>query len=288
MRHWYGKWNFGAGSLIVGKTWTPTFQSLSDSNLSDMWVTGLGDMCFSLRQPGLQVWMDVGGGSLRMAALNVTVDGSGIADVGDASVATNDTDTTLPRLEVSYAHKIGPVDATFFGGYQTFDVEANSAAYTASSSVDSYVLGGTAIFNLQPAYIKAGVYIGQNLYDAGMIVMGYNAESYLPVGGTTYDVANADDFGWQLTVGFAANDQVELQAGWGHVESEIEVLTSKSITEQDVYYIMAMIKLADNVYIYPEIARSDYGEEKVTSGGTTTTTDLGTRTTYGIYWRINF
>jgi hypothetical protein len=24
VRHWFGEWDFGAGKLLVGKTWTPT------------------------------------------------------------------------------------------------------------------------------------------------------------------------------------------------------------------------------------------------------------------------
>ncbi len=50
-RHWYGKWNFGAASLVVGQTWTPTFNPIDESVIGG----GLASFGGSGRKPQLAI-----------------------------------------------------------------------------------------------------------------------------------------------------------------------------------------------------------------------------------------
>jgi len=76
MRHWYGTWNFGSGTLVVGQTWTPTFHPICNECMigGGGFLDGYGDMGGSTRKAGLQAWFPVKGvnGMLKLALLEPT------------------------------------------------------------------------------------------------------------------------------------------------------------------------------------------------------------------------
>ncbi|RPI74561.1 MAG: hypothetical protein EHM45_18410 [Desulfobacteraceae bacterium] len=298
-RHWYGAWKFNDnGTFVVGHTWAPTFVALTSSNIGS---GDYGEMMGSLRESGLQLWYNLGGGQLKVAALAPSVTQAYSIDtstLGTTAYAWNDTDTTLPKLEVSYNHKFSIVDMTFFGGYNSTDAEDTYVSGTSSVSIDSYVLGLTAAVDFKPAYFKAGVFMGQNLSQYGYFgiaavaqpVVGINTATGTSFSYSTYDV---DYFGWTLVAGFVVNDRFEVEGSWTHAESELDVnylgAGGTRNLEADQFSFLATYKLADGVYIYPEIVFHDQGDDEITMiGGSTTTTERGGYNEYGIYWRINF
>jgi len=296
-RHWYGAWKFSdSGTFMVGRTWAPTYQSITNSNLID----GAADIQGSLREDGLQLWFDVGGGNLKIAMLtpaSTAVSGvTTFVDGGDPAVWGDDTDTILPKLEVSYDHNFAMVDANFFGGYNSYDQQQNQIDGK-SISIDSWVLGATAAVEFKPVYFKAGIYFGQNLKEYGWQVDFNNVVSAVvmndPADPNNPIVIDTDYLGYVLVLGFNFNDRFSLETGYTHIGMNQDYTTPGGIHYKFYegaaeYYIMATYQLADNVHIYPEIAILDCDDGEVTINGVTAETDRGSRSTYGIYWKINF
>jgi len=305
VRHWYGAWNFGGGTLVVGRTWAPTFVGLYGSNIAgNYW--GDFDMAGSLRPDGLQVWIPVGGGTLKIGAFtpNTTamvsdnhIDTDSDID-GDTWEYTQDVDTTLPKLEVSFDTKMSNVAFGFFAGYNSTDVELHNTTVgerDLTASYDSWIAGGWFNVDLKPAYLKGGIRIGENIKnygDASAPAMGLTA-TYTFTGADAVSVNDVDYLGYGLVLGFAANDKLNFEAWYWHNQSEREYTDSGDninyTTEGDNYGVMATFTLAPGVFICPEIARNDRGDSIITvNGEEVSNTPNGTSTIYGIYWQINF
>jgi hypothetical protein len=301
VRHWYGAWDFGGGTLVVGRTWAPTFVGLTSSNLAgNYW--GPGDIVGSLREDGLQVWIPVGNGTLKIAALAPALSTHDNTDVYDPysylTVYSDETDTTLPKLEVSFDTKINNFAFGFVGGYNSIDVQLHSEGvgyHDLTASIDSWLLGGWFNLDLKPAYLKGGIYVGQNLANYGSNDLMFNPA--LPEidmsDENTLRVNDASFLSYGLVLGFAANDKLTLEGWYWHVQSDRNCTHNddhwKFTSEASVYGVMAMWQVAPNVSICPEIARIDCGDEIWTwNGEVDETTPMGTSTIYGIYWQIDF
>ena len=61
MRHWYGSYDMGFGTFILGQTWTPTFNPICNECLlgGGGFLDGFGDMGGSARRPGMQLHMPI-------------------------------------------------------------------------------------------------------------------------------------------------------------------------------------------------------------------------------------
>jgi hypothetical protein len=288
-RHVYGKWNFGMGSLIVGQT-----SGAADNYIcmTDAWWAALGDsgdFDGVGRAPGLQLEFPVGGGTLQIGAFNnytmdYTNDALALGLVGDVEKG-------LPRFEVGYAKTIGIFDFALVGDYQKVGYRGiNSTAQEYSFDIDSNAFAGVFGVDLKPVYLKGQVWIGQNVPEAGFgggddAAIDFTADYTLLTGIKTYDT---DYFGYGIKAQFTVNDKAKVNAGWIHVEADQDVETTKTEKSSDAFYIQAPITLAPNVLMCPEIARKNFGDTEVTSGGTITKTENGDETIYGIYWQITF
>jgi hypothetical protein len=267
-----------------------------ESNLAGGWMAG-SDIAGSLRNSGLQYHMPVGAGTLKIALLNPSLTGNPGLDPPGAH--NDDMDSTLPKIEVSYDTKISRVAFGLFGGYNTSSYEYHATVVgdpSYSYDLDSWALGGWFNFDLKPAYIKGGVYTGTNLanygwnglHEDGLFALGYGS------GPTTWGIADVDYLSYGLVAGFVANDMLTLEGWWWHVESDrdytLGATTIDVETEGDQYGVLAVIKLAPNVYIYPEIAVQDRKQRTTTINGVANVipVEYGTSTIVGIYWKINF
>jgi len=257
LRKLYGEWNFGAGSFLVGQTYTPLNWFYSDQVFD-----GDGDLLpyggvYSGREGMLQLKF----GGLKVALLPVDT----------AFTGAGTTETKIPAIEASYTLNLDAIALRIGGGYQTFDVKAG----TLDESVDSYIVAFGAKAGLGAFYVGGNVYAGQNA--GNMIVIGtngtWNQQGLADVGTAVVD---NDAFGAVLVAGFTLNDMFNFEAGYGYAETELDVAGSSS-DEVSSYYLNSTITMAPGVFFVPEIGKID-GEE----AGDYETDH------FGIQWQINF
>lgn len=268
-RKLFGTWNFGAGTLLVGQTYTPTFVPISNQVWGeDADLFGYGGMIGSCRNPMIQVEFS----GLKIALVRPE--------------ATNffgyaDTDTKLPKIEASYSMKFGGAGITFFGGYNSYTlVDERDEDF----DMDSYLAGVVVKFATGPVFVNGNVWMGNNVG-----AYGYN----YPLGVSSFMAGPAwmdpedydvDYLGYALVAGFKLNDMVIFEAGYGAINSEAN---KGSNWEDDAcsYYVNATINLAKGVFIVPEFGVIDKDDVKY---GTSASADQGKMTYFGAKWQINF
>jgi len=283
LRLLYGAWNFGGGTLSLGQMYTPLFSIYSNQ-------VGAGDndlvtygAIYAGRKPAIQLAM----GPLKIALVQPNAVNIDPAVAAGYSIATGtivavpasgtftDTDTSMPKLEVSYGFKAGPVSLKPMLGYQSYDVvKANDAG----ESVDSYILGISYNAGFGALYVKGDVYMGQNVANYGFL---QDADGSADWDGTK--VVDNDSMGFNLIVGFKASDMITVEAGYGSVSSELD-LPGTYEDEANSYYVNATINLAKGCFIVPEIGKLDHADQ-IENG---VKTEQGDTTYFGAKWQINF
>ena len=257
VRKLYGEWNFGAGSFLVGQTYTPLNWFYSDQVFG-----GDGDLLpygglYSGREGMLQLKF----GSFKIA----------VVPTNTAFTGTATTETKIPAIEASYTLNLDAVALRFGAGYQTFDVNTG----TLDDSVDTWLVAFGAKAGFGAFYVGGNIYAGQNA--GNMIVIGTNGtwnQQGLAAVGTA--VVDSDAFGGIIVAGFTLNDMFNFEAGYGYAETELDVAGATS-DEVSSYYLNSTITLAPGVFLVPEFGKID-GEEAGDSE-----TDY-----FGIKWQINF
>lgn len=259
LRILYGAWNFGAGELLVGQTYTPAtvFNSNQVFNADDGLLT-FGSL-YTGRRPMIQLTT----GGLKVALVSVTAD----TDLG----TDGGTETLLPKLEASYNINAGPVNLTFVGGYQTFTADPDGV----DESVNSYVAGANAKFGLGALTFHVNGFIGQNVGHYGFSYHGAN-EAVL-VGN---DVEDTDSYGGAVVANYKANDMLSFELGAGYVNNESDVSGAEDDDGMS-YYGNAVITLAPGFFIVPEVGVFDFGDDN-------TGASEGKQTYAGAKWQINF
>jgi hypothetical protein len=277
-----------------------------ESNIASDYMQGGSngaDVAGSLRSTGLQYHMPVGAGTLKIALLKPVVfhanDAAELTLVNSAAGYVQDDDSTLPRFEVSYSTKISRVEFGLLGGYNSSTIEMHGSLATDptySYDVDSYIYGGWFNLDFKPAYIKGSITAGQNWANYG-VVNTFNdstsATAYNPTA-ITAAIADASNLSYGLVVGFVANDKVTVEGWYYHSESDISYTNTVAAydieNEGDTYGAMLTWKVAENVYIIPEIAFYDAGQTTTYTNGVANVIPVenGTQTQYGICWKINF
>jgi len=261
IRKLYGEWNFGAGSFLVGQTYSPMNWFYSDQVYgTDNDLLAQGGL-YSGREKMLQLKF----GDFKVALVP--------AKISTTGTATTSTEITIPAIEVAYAMKFDVATIKFAGGYQTYEAKVG----TVTQDVDSYVLalGANAAFGA--FYVGGNVYGGQNA--GNMVAVDTN------IGGTWADgVANLtattiednDVFGAMIAAGYTLNDMFNFEAGYGYIKTELDVAGAAS-DKASSYYLNATVTLAPGVFFVPEIGKID-GDEVTESE-----VDY-----FGIKWQINF
>jgi len=291
LRQLFGTWNFGGGTLLLGQTYTPVFGLYSNQVwASDNDLVAYGGI-YSGRLPMIQ--LAVGGLKIALVKPNV----SSIAPYTAASTSTGwdcdlgecatvetpasgkftDTDTTQPKLEVSYSVKAGPVSLKPMFGYNSYDVvDGNDNGY----GIDSYVLGLGFSSGFGPAFVKASVYMGQNLGQYGFYEDPANDATY---DADTDSIKDSESMGFQLIVGFKASDMITIEGGFGSVETELDMPGTYE-DEATAYYVNATINLAKGCFIVPEIGLLDHKDKTVADHKS----KEGDTSYFGAKWQINF
>ncbi|MFZ7112487.1 MAG: hypothetical protein ACOWYE_12460 [Desulfatiglandales bacterium] len=290
LRLWNASWNFGAGTLIIGQAYTPTFNPVARECLlgGGGWTDGVGDMGFSVRERGIQVHfpMAAANGKLEFALLRnqatygfITPQPSGLAGANFA-----DIDTTFPKIEARFSFATGPFSGAIFGGYNTFEiVDANDKGY----DVDSYVLGAKFGLTMGAAYLNIGVFTAENLenYGVGAPRVGVYGGR---VGDARFMNGNIEDvehFGWTAALGYKFSDMISAELFYGQNYREAKNAMGKDDEDDNTAWVfMLPIKVAKGFTITPEFVYEDR-KDSITNG---VTRDDGDVTYYGMYWQIDF
>ncbi|MCG8635946.1 MAG: hypothetical protein MI863_19095 [Desulfobacterales bacterium] len=263
VRKLYGEWNFGAGSLLVGQTYTPLNWFYSNQVYgtdNDMLAQG---GVYSGRQGMLRLKF----GTFEIAAVTPN------EETTNVNGGNGTTEVDFPAIEAKYTFNFDSGKIQIAGGYNAYELTDGGVTY----DVDSYVvaLGGT--INFGAFYLGSNVWVGENPGNLMAVsVDGDNAwdDGFASItGGQLYD---NEAYGFILVGAYTVNDMFKLEAGYGYANTELDQAGAQE-DEVATYYLQSVITLAPGVMVIPEIGMID-GEE---SG------DIE-RTYFGAKWQINF
>jgi len=283
-------WDFGGGSLLIGKDLGPVnFFPSGQVWMDDMGLVGFGGI-FTYFKPLMMATF----GNFKVAlgepetSIPVIPVGTNPSFVcinnpwsgGATTTGFADVDTSIPKIEASYGFAAGPVALSIMGGYQTYD-EVNTATDKAYS-IDSYIFGVGFKIGLGAAYINGDVFSGQNLgqyhttFQQGDDDVRYDA--------ATDKIIDNTSMGYCLVFGYKISDMLAIEAGYGYQEHELD---RAGTWEDDLasYYVQLPINVAEGVTITPEIGMVDYLDYSMADG---IKTEQGDTTYYGARWMINF
>jgi hypothetical protein len=276
-RHWYGAWNFGVGSLIVGQTWAPDANgAILDCCQGAGYGGNFGDLGGSSRVQQIALWFPIQavGGTLKIA---------GVAPfVSNNTGFAGDTDTSMPKLVGAMDFVFGPVKLYLTAGWNSFDVVNN--ATDKEYSVDSSYYGGSIVFNTGPITLKGALWGAKNAYEYGFgnsSGLGYYATYWA----ATDSILDADFMGWALFGGYKFTDMVSLNIGYARISSDLDYPGTRSDEDDSAFwYVRLPITLAKGVVIAPEVGKYDYKDRLVNN----VRTEEGDTKYYGAYWHISF
>ncbi|MBN1226795.1 MAG: hypothetical protein JXA79_07370 [Deltaproteobacteria bacterium] len=261
LRLLYGTWNFGAGELLVGQSYTPWNYFISNQVYAgDQDLLPTGGM-YDGRRPMIQ--LSSHGFKLALVQPNTAT----LAGYGQV-----DTDTSIPKIEVSYAFNAGPAKLTLFGLYNTFDAVT---ATNDEEGVDSHAFGFGFMMPFGAAYLNGNIWMGQNIGASGIWNFGADDPQW---DGT--DVVDNDTTGYALVAGFKMSDAISFELGYGATMSELDV-SGADEDEAQAMYAQATINIAKGFTVTPEIGKIDYKEDAAGN-------DQGDTTYFGAKWQINF
>jgi len=271
LRLFYGTWKFGPATLLVGHDYTPVYYPISNQAVNnDVALKGYG-VFYGGRKPQLK---------LKMKGFQVAlVEPQTTTVVPDAA----DTDTTIPKIEVSYGFDIGPVALYLAGGYNTHDdVVATGSEY----NIDATVLGLGLKFATGPLYANATVYGAKNPGNFGLSdECNKVITTTAAFNSSTDEVEDVDSVGYALVVGFKVRPSITLEAGYGMVSDEYGSGATKTQAGVSSYYLNAKIMLVKGACVVPEIGKINYGDVKVSGQPDM---DAGESTYYGAKFQIDF
>lgn len=263
LRKLFGEWNFGGGSILVGQTYTPI-----DSFYSNQVYGGDEDLLsfggiYDGRQPMIR--LKVGG--FRIAAVKPSTN---VLD-------HDEVDTKIPEFQACYQLNAGPVGLKILGGYNQYDTV--NALTDNGYSITSWLVGAGVTFAAGPFYVNGDVYGGRNLGPMGM----YQRVADDPIfDGFEYQDNNT--IGFLGVAGFKISDALKFEAGYGHIQSKVDVSGISIEDSAQSYYVQAVITIAKGFFIVPEVGVWD---DKTYDVGPLSI-DEGKDTYFGLKWQINF
>jgi hypothetical protein len=256
LRHAFGVWDFGAGKLLIGQTWTP-YAFFAGEVFDD----GAGGL--------------VGSMATRLPQVRVTLDNGIYFGFMKTKISDSDDDVDFPALFAGYNGKAGDVTFGIGAAYQNNDAD-QKATQTGSSLTyeldDSYVVNAQVQVPAGPVVIKGYGFYGQNVeslagstghdvintYDnvaLKTLVDAFGAGDY-----TLTDDVEVTSYGLILEGAVKASDKVKVVAGVGYLVQDPDV---SGIDEDDklVLYVNAPISVTKGFTVIPEIAYLDGMED---------------------------
>jgi hypothetical protein len=264
VRHWFGEWDFGAGKLLVGKTWAPATFFTNGQNYLSNGIAGYGNLNWAAARVD-QIRLTFGDLVIGLC--------SPPAETGPTGLAVVDYDRTIPNIEATYTLKLDPVKLLFAAGYGTYSAE-NAAAQ--DFDVDSYFLGLGALFNFGPGYANIEGHISQNGSNYGLNYASIDGGANFSAG----EVKDNDGLGYLIAIGWKVNDMLKVEAGYSYVEGEDDI-AGVVADNASWMYVMVPITLAPGVTLSPELGQIDQKKSAAD-------VDQGDTTYVGATWKIAF
>jgi len=299
-RRLYGVWNFGSGTMKVGKDYTPTSQFISgqvyDGDLGLLGVGtnygsrhgqiafGFGGFEIALINPNSPYL----GGMTIKATVGVEDTAGNITDITAVSTANNgDVDEIIPKIEVGWGTSYDAWNFNLMGGlnyYSISDVVSSVDGDTDDIDVTSYIIGGDVGFNFGPGYVKGAVSYGSNIGNANWSLPGAAGTTSGQGGLAQWD--GDDDTNDTTTMqaalvgGLKVSDMLSFEGGFGYRSDKTDGGDVRD-TAPWAAYVQSVIALAPGVYVIPEVGYYDYDNN---ADGD----DAGSLFYLGGKWQINF
>ena len=303
-RRIYGVWNFGSGTMKVGKDYTPTSQFISgqvfDGDLGLLGVGtnngsrhgqiafGFGNFEIALINPQTGLLEDM---TTTTTGAVTIITGSGGGTTTSVSVDSDPNGTAkdiIPKIEVGWGMSFDAWNFNLMGGFNYYSIKDVEDAVGGGDSDDvdvtSYILGGDVGFNFGPGYVKGALSYGSNIGNADWSIpsaaggtSGSGGLAWWDGDDDTNDTATAQA---ALVGGLKVSDMLSFEGGFG-VRSDATDGGGPRNTTPWAAYVQSVIALAPGVYIIPEVGYYDYDNN---ADGK----DQGSLFYLGGKWQINF
>ncbi len=287
LRHWYGTWDFGAGSLLIGQTWTPDVDGMVTTDFMQGGGSSafFGDQPECLRQPQLALWFPVPsvGGLLKIAFMSPT------AWETKRLFGANDYDVAFPKVISSFRFTMGPATIVMTGGYQSYKEVWDTVTTDRSETITAYQFGISPRVDFGPFNLSGSIWFGQNMNEYGWAggSQAYSTGfgfSPIMVGG---NVEDSDWWGYAVVGKFKLTPMVTIVGGYSQISCKRTAAIAGVGDDEDtqgLMYLTIPIQIVKNLWINPEFGRLDWKDRKVNG----VTTDEGNSIYGGVYWRIAF
>ena len=280
-RRVFGVWDFGGGKLKIGKDYTPVSQFISGQVYDgDLGLLGVGTM-YGSREGQLALSF----GAFDIALISNT---SGrISGMSATGTGAGDVDRILPKIELGWGMSFDTWNFNLMGGAQYYSIEvatdATASPNTEDIDVNSYLVGGSAGWNIGPGYVKGALSYGQNIGNANWGIPGLrggtSGQGGLAVWDGDDDTNDVYTSMAALVGGLKVSDMLSFEAGVGYRHDSVD--GAKGDTTPIAFYVQSVIALAPGVYIIPEIGYYDYDNNA-------TGDDAGSLIYGGAKWQVNF
>jgi hypothetical protein len=283
-RLFFATYDFGKGKVLFGQDYTPighVFQSNQVfSNDNDLLGWG---QSYEGRVAQVKIMVK----NLQVAFVKNKAT-STLNAAADEKGNKGDYDIYIPKIELNYRVDManGKFYTDIFGGFSSFKVEKvkkvtfNGTTYDVDPdkdwNVNSWLAGVRGGIKLDPAYINASFYYGQNAKNFGLV--------HTDSGGALIDghghLKNEDNLGVLLVAGTKI-DVYTVEAGFGYVYSELD---AKGFEKDDAmsYYINCTIPVYGGFFLVPEIGVLDRCNNYLDKN------QYDKVTYFGAKWQINF
>nr|WP_320193737.1 porin [uncultured Desulfobacter sp.] len=248
VRHLYGVWNFGSGTLLVGQSDTPLNVAYSNQlvpvengdGINDLGLAGYGDLDNS-RNPELM--LTFGGFSIAFLAPETEA-----WTVAETTKWGGQTQAIMPMIAMCYKAAFDMGEAQVAAGYNRFEINDDE-------DIDAYAIALGTNLNFGAVGMFATFVWGENMGNLGAD-NGTEYEGLAVYAGG--DVDDCESIGGTIGVTFAVSEMLTLEAGYGYIHDELDDANTTSIAQS--YYMQAGITLAPGVVVTPEVGMIDNRE----------------------------
>jgi hypothetical protein len=282
-RHWYGEWDFGPASILVGNT----------SNIEHMSVgicepgTDRGMLGGSNRVEQIQLKFKIGPAKVILAAMRPM---DPPARGTTISPGADETDFSLPKLGARVEFGVGPIKVDIAGTYQTY--EEVDTATNRGFDIDSSALLSRFRATFGPLHLRANLWTATNLGmhrsgNAGSQWGGATRAAFRPVFFNNA-IQDTDEWGWGIRGTFRFNKMIALHAQYGMYELSQPVAGAIDNERTDKVFAIALpITLVKGFTLQPfyEVEEFELETAATRAAGTT---DQGEIKFLGAMWLLRF
>jgi hypothetical protein len=294
-RHWYGTYNFGPGTLLVGHTWDIVYFSNIPHHLDAAdygWTHIHGTSLTTGREAQIQLTFPTEVGTIQFAAVTpqLLAPGATNAAFALANGAVRDYEASMPALRAKWATKpLGPVMLMLFGGYNSYEIVYNPVAtQELRFDVDSYVYGVTGIVNAGPFQFWLQASKGQNPRNFSadtFLFYDYGATFFTNAAGGS-SVYDSDLFSWQVWLVWKATDKIKVEFLYGEDQESLDIPGASMDWDKAGWGIAVPITICPGFEITPQYEYVDYGAQ--ITNGLAAVPDAGSAKKYGMSWKFTF